>query len=97
MVRNKADTAVKIPIFLKVETLSWNHSIEKRTGNTKESLFASVVMVMPAFWDEFPIRKNMPMKRVPKTIPDGSKGFKPVIVLKSNCKKNPNPNKLATR
>ena len=71
--------------------------MENKTGNMSDTLLAIVVIVIPAFWEDCPIRKNMVIKRVPKIIPVKSHGFELNNIEKSKFNKTEKPKKVATR
>ena len=97
MVKKIAKTAVKNPTNFKAVVFSLNQIIENKTGKTNESLLANVVIVIPAFWEDFPIRKNMIINKVPRTIPEVNQDFESLNSWKLKCVKMPNPNKVATK
>ena len=71
--------------------------MENNTGNMSDTLLARVVIVIPAFWEDCPIRKNMEIKSAPKRIPDRSHGFECINSVKSKFSKTKNPKNVATK
>lgn len=97
MARKTAATPEMIPINFKGVICSSKYISENKTGNTSESLLARVVTVIPAFCDEFPMRKNITIKRNPVKMANAYHDFICEINPLLNWKKNTNPSRVAVK
>ena len=71
--------------------------MENRTERTIDILLATVVFATPAFLDESPIMKNIPINKIPTIIEKGNQGSDGFRNEVSNFNENANPSREAVR
>jgi hypothetical protein len=70
---------------------------ENAIGITTESLLATVVTEIPAVWLDFPMIKNIRIKRIPITTARGNQAISPLKIEIALFPPMINPSKEATK